>query len=217
VGARRAWPAGTAVAALAVAGLLWLGVTAHWGWLAGLDTAVLAAAHRFGADRPGWVTGWDVCCTVFGPMTLRAVAAVMAVVAWRRGARRSALLLVTAVVLNAVVIEAVKFVVDRPRPASAFVAAHSSSFPSGHAFGVLAGVAALLVVGRPRLGRAWWWLVALGAVLVAAIGIGRVVLNVHHPSDVLAGWALGYAWFAGCLLVTDPARDAAPAAPGSGP
>ena len=47
----------------------------------------------------------------------------------------------------------------------------------------------------------------LGAVLVVAIGIGRVVLNVHHPSDVLAGWALGYAYFAGV-----PAGGAAVAA-----
>jgi membrane-associated phospholipid phosphatase len=58
----------------------------------------------------------------------------------------------------------------------------------------------------------------LGAVIVIAIGVGRVVLNVHHPSDVLAGWALGYAYFVACLLMLPPTRpiteaDETPAAP----
>ena len=45
-----------------------------------------------------------------------------------------------------------------------------------------------------------------GPLIVVFIGIGRVVLNVHHPSDVLAGWALGYAYFAVCLLLVPPRR-----------
>jgi membrane-associated phospholipid phosphatase len=45
-----------------------------------------------------------------------------------------------------------------------------------------------------------------------------VVLNVHHPSDVLAGWALGYAYFVACVLMVPPARpitvaDETPAVP----
>ena len=75
---------------------------------------------------------------------------------------------------------------------------------------------ALPVVRRPMRG----WLIALGMVIVLAIGIGRVVLNVHHPSDVLAGWALGYAYFAICLLMVAPTRpitaaDETPEAPGT--
>jgi membrane-associated phospholipid phosphatase len=49
-------------------------------------------------------------------------------------------------------------------------------------------------------------MVALGAMTVVLIGVGRVVLNVHYPSDVLAGWALGYAYFALCLLIVPPTR-----------
>ena len=56
--------------------------------------------------------------------------------------------------------------------------------------------------------------------IVIAIGIGRVVLNVHHPSDVIAGWALGYAYFVACLLMVPPSRpvtvtDEIPAALGT--
>jgi undecaprenyl-diphosphatase len=43
--------------------------------------------------------------------------------------------------------------------------------------------------------------IATGAVIVAVIGVGRVALNVHNPSDVVAGWAAGYLWFAASLLI----------------
>jgi undecaprenyl-diphosphatase len=51
-------------------------------------------------------------------------------------------------------------------------------------------------------------LIAIGAVVVVAVGVGRVVLNVHYPSDVVAGWSLGYLWFAASLpiLAPQPAR-----------
>ena len=66
----------------------------------------------------------------------------------------------------------------------------------------MVGVLALLTVVLPVIRRPLRaWLVAFGALIVVAIGVGRVVLNVHHPSDVLAGWALGYAYFVACLLL----------------
>jgi undecaprenyl-diphosphatase len=71
----------------------------------------------------------------------------------------------------------------------------------------MVGVLALLTVVLPVINRRLRaWLVAVGAVTVIAIGVGRVVLNVHYPSDVLAGWALGYAYFVACLLLVPPTR-----------
>jgi undecaprenyl-diphosphatase len=69
----------------------------------------------------------------------------------------------------------------------------------------MVAVAALLVVVLPLVqAPTRGWLIAVGAVIVVTIGIGRVVLNVHHPSDVIAGWALGYAYFVVCLLLVRP-------------
>ena len=51
------------------------------------------------------------------------------------------------------------------------------------------------------------WLIALGALIVVMIGVGRVVLNVHHPSDVIGGWALGYAFFVVCVSLLPPRRS----------
>jgi membrane-associated phospholipid phosphatase len=57
-------------------------------------------------------------------------------------------------------------------------------------------------------------------VIVVSVGLGRVALNVHHLSDVVAGWAVGYAYFVVCLLVLRGGRvtapDETPVAPDTG-
>lgn len=222
---RRSWLLiGTAVLAAAVFALMWVGYVRHWGWLVELDARGLAGPYRYGSAHPAWVTAWDVFCAVFGPVTFRFAGAVVIVIALVRKHFRIALFVLLTVELSGVVTQLTKQLVDRPRPATALVYTPSSSFPSGHALGVMVSVAALLVVVWPLVRHGLrGWLVVAGAVLVVAIGVGRVVLNVHHPSDVAAGWALGYAYFAMCLLAAppyperqgEPLRDETPVAPGS--
>lgn len=201
--------------------LLWIGYRSQWKWLAAFDSSGLDTFYGYGAAHPGWVTAWEVFCTVLGPGAFRLATIVVIVVVLTRRNVRLALFLLITVELSGLVTEVAKALADRPRPLTALVFASSSSFPSGHALGVMVSVLALLTVVlpvvRPRLHRR---VIALGVVIVVAIGIGRVVLNVHHPSDVLAGWALGYAYFVACLLILPPSlavieADETPAAPGS--
>ena len=85
--------------------------------------------------------------------------------------------------------------------------AYGTSFPSGHALGVMVGVLALLTVAWPLLADRWRIpLAVLGGVVVVAVGIGRVALNVHHPSDVVAGWALGYLYYLLCVAICGHCR-----------
>jgi undecaprenyl-diphosphatase len=223
--AHRGWLVGTAVAAVGVYALMWAGYVGGWGWLSDVDAWALAPAHRVGETHPGWVTAWDVFCTVLGPGAFRLVTIVVIIVALVRRRVRIALFLAVTVQLSGVVTEIAKLLVDRPRPATAMVSAYGSAFPSGHALGVMVSVLALLAVGLPVARTSWrTWLVVLGVILIVAIGVGRVALNVHHPSDVIAGWALGYAYVVGCLLVFPPSRGGrpvrqvpeTPAVPGTG-
>jgi undecaprenyl-diphosphatase len=102
---------------------------------------------------------------------------------------------------------------DRPRPelGSAVPLPSSSAFPSGHATAGVASLGALTVLAAERLpsrrARAWLW--SLAIVMGLAIGLSRIALGVHYASDVLAGWCLGIAWLAGCLLVRDRLRTQA--------
>jgi undecaprenyl-diphosphatase len=73
----------------------------------------------------------------------------------------------------------------------------SYSFPSGHAFGSIVGVGALLLVGLPLVRPGWRRpLIALGVLIVGLVGFARVGLGVHYLSDVVGGWLIGAAWLA---------------------
>jgi membrane-associated phospholipid phosphatase len=195
------------VAAVLVYAAMWVGYAQNWAWLDTVDTQGLETFHQIGATRPGWVSFWAVFCTVFGPNGFRVIALVFVIVALVRRNVATALFLVISVGLTGVLTEGAKFIVGRPRPATALVYASSTSFPSGHALGAMVGVLALLTVLWPSLAPRWRTALAvLGGVLVVLVGSARVALNVHYPSDVLAGWALGYLYYLLCMRL-GAARD----------
>jgi len=219
--AHRAGLAVSAAVAVAVFALMWIGYASNWVWLATIDSSWLEAGHRYVVDHPGRVSAWNMFCTVLGPTAFRLLTLIVIIFALVRRNLRIAMFLVISVELAGIITEIAKYAASRPRPTTALVTAPSSSFPSGHALGVMVAVLALLTVVLPVVRRSLRaWLVALGALTVIAIGVGRVVLNVHYPSDVIAGWAFGYAYFAACLLMVPPSRpvtvtDETPAALGT--
>jgi undecaprenyl-diphosphatase len=94
---------------------------------------------------------------------------------------------------------------DRPRPELVphDTIVYTASFPSGHS--MMSAVtyltlAALLtrVHAQPELKA---YLLVIAMLITALIGISRVYLGVHWPTDVLAGWAAGAAWAALCWIV----------------
>src|SRR5262249_32062324 len=128
-------------------------------------------------------------------VALTVVAALVALIA---GRPRDAVVLVLAVVAGALFFELVKLLVQRPRPPleDARIVQGGFSFPRRHStlaatcYGTVAYL--LIRVARYDGGKV---LVGVGAaLLVVAIGVSRIYLGVHYPSDVLAGWAAGALW-----------------------
>ncbi len=126
-------------------------------------------------------------------------------------------------------VELVKVLVSRTRPdlLEPLVDEHGFSFPSGHstlsmvAYGVLA-----VLITRSRLPRRVATIIVIGlGVLVVLIGISRVWLGVHYPTDVIAGWTAGWVIVVCYAAITrgvsrEPAAgavDADPATPRSDP
>ena len=110
----------------------------------------------------------------------------------RRGAR--AFFLPLALVGGWLLLHAAKWLVDRPRPdlfPSLVQMPTDASFPSGHAAQATILVVAWLATRRPE--PAWgYWLA--GAAFVALVALSRLYLQVHFPTDVIAGLLFGLAW-----------------------
>src|SRR5258708_35319200 len=106
---------------------------------------------------------------------------------------------------------------DKERPDQHSVSDHgthrmqagSFSFPSGHAMGSMIGYGMLIwtlfVIWHPR--HTWKVVIyLLAGLLVVAIGLSRIFLGVHYPSDVVGGWAAALAWLAVCITGVNVAR-----------
>ena len=98
-----------------------------------------------------------------------------------------------------------KLAYNRPRPSivEAVTDVYSASFPSGHAMSSMVVFSCVAyLVGRlepKRSVKYTLWIFA--AVLIIAVGISRMYLGVHYPSDVIAGYAAGLAWL-GFVIAT---------------
>ena len=134
----------------------------------------------------------------FGNAAIVALVAIgAALLLWRRGAP-AVVAAAPAIALGvaALLADVAKRLVDRGRPPVSLrlVVEGEPSFPSGHATNATAvyltlGLVLAVFVFRRPLSRIA--VVAGAASLAAAVGASRLVLGVHWPSDVLAGWALG--------------------------
>ncbi|NEC88862.1 phosphatase PAP2 family protein [Streptomyces sp. SID12501] len=192
------YPAVRVIVALALAsGLLLTLVAMDWHPLITLDGDIARATHRRAVDEPGLthvfriLTDW-----VWDPLTMRLlVAAVTVWLVWRHSAWPLALWLVVACALGTVLQQGLKAAVGRARPVwpDPVDSAHYAAFPSGHAMTATVVCGLLLwLLRRYGAGRVLWCTtVTVAVVSVVGVGLTRIWLGVHWPSDVLGGWLLG--------------------------
>ncbi len=159
--------------------------------MAGLDQELFRALDQAGSNL-----ATDLVFAAFTFLGMSYVLILVIIPLWLKGKRAVAFDIILLIIISDIVSEVVKTVIERPRPAEVlsnvrmldwgFVTSASGfSFPSGHALRSFAVGAylALSLRGGP------WWAASLASAVM--IGLSRIYLGLHWPSDVLAGAAIG--------------------------
>ena len=155
---------------------------------------------------PPWISGVLLDLTALGGPTVifLMVTAVVGFLALQ-GRYRTALFILLTAASGEAVNYLLKSLFVRPRPSIVphLREAFSSSFPSGHAMQsaiiYLTLGAMLMRLAERRLTKIYCCTVAMGLTLL--VGLSRVYLGVHYPTDVLAGWIVGLFWASVCWLI----------------
>ena len=170
-------------------------------FLSQLDRQSMQAIHSHVSAR---LTAFMLFCTFIGSVKVFLPATLLlAGLLWWRHKRQDALLLLIAVAGAAALNFSLKLHFRRLRPDVpwAFTHEHTFSFPSGHSLFamVLYGVVTYLLLLRVRSGVGRSAMVVGALATVSAIGVSRVYLGVHYPTDVAAGYLVGLVWLGAAI------------------
>lgn len=156
---------------------------------------------------PPWVHEMVRDITALGSFALLGLIVVVVCLFLIMAQRRAEALLVVGSVLGGTVLSTVlKMGYNRPRPdLTAMSQQFTASFPSGHA--MLSAITFLtlgaLLSRMAPTRRLRIFSIGTAILLTLMVGISRLYMGVHYPSDVLAGWSLGAAWALLCLSAAE--------------
>lgn len=154
---------------------------------------------------PAWIENSLLDLTAIGGSTVLGLVTVFVIGFLVLQTRyRTALVVAGASISGELLNAFMKHLFNRPRPTIVphLRDAFSTSFPSGHAMEsaiVYLTLAALLMrAAESRLTKAY--ILAIAVLLTAVVGISRVYLGVHYPTDVIGGWTVGFMWASICWI-----------------
>jgi undecaprenyl-diphosphatase len=182
-----------AVGLVFLAAALALGLAAVGGLTKSFDVSLLRmlAFQRGASDGAVAVARW---VTTLGNPDIRSlfITGFIALFAWQRR-WRAAIGYVATIAITIAGYSIMKEVLDRARPTLSpwFDDPVNMAYPSGHA----AGAAIILILGALLARKKW--LVTTALLLTGTIGLSRVLLGVHWPTDVVGGWL----WGGGAALI----------------
>ena len=171
--------------------LVWLGMLLLG--TGNLDRAVLN--EIYGGHRPALADAARAI-TMFGDgRVVTLFTAIGALFLIRERQFWPAVVIVVGPMIGKALTELQKYEINRMRPAEDphLVVVHNLSFPSGHSANAMMTYVALALFLFGRTERRSTW-VAGAVALALLVGLSRVVLGVHWPSDVIGGWSYGLVW-----------------------
>lgn len=170
--------------------------------LIAFDNSVTSAVRYYSSDRITYVM--KIISLMGSPLTLTVVGAIAMLYTGLVRKHFWDMLLVPISLIGGIILNsALKLLFHRQRPELPHLVRVSGlSFPSGHAMMsfIFYGLLIFLMWANFR-GRFFkGFLTAIFTILIVAIGISRIYLGVHFPSDVVAGFAAGSFWLVACIL-----------------
>ncbi|MBB4236946.1 phosphatase PAP2 family protein [Rhizobium esperanzae] len=177
----------------------------------GFDKAILLALRHQGElgvpIGPAWLTHAVSDITSLGGVTVLTLMTVLVTVYLLLDRRWPIAIFVFSSVLSGWLASTLlKILIARPRPdiVPHLVEVSDLSFPSGHA--MVSAVTYLtlgaLLARTQRYRATRIFVIGAGVFLAVIIGLSRIYLGVHYPTDVLAGWCAGALWALGCWLIS---------------
>ena len=178
--------------------------------LSGFDLAVRGAVHSLAS--PPLTTAMRIFTFIGSMLMSWSFTILLAAWLWSKRLHRDTMLLLATMLGAEVWNDVLKIVIRRPRPEAFFGTAlpESYSFPSGHALFAMClylTLAAIFSRIYPHAHRVLW----AGAVLmILAIGLSRIYLGVHYPSDVAGGYVIGLLWVSAVRACVSRLRSRGP-------
>ena len=145
-------------------------------------------------DLPGGLTAFFKMITTLGNTSVQAVIAILAVIwLYLRQYKAEAIFVGTSGVLASIMIMSLKYIYQRPRPSiTHLVHAGGYSFPSGHSLGTFMILGAIVLTQRLVKKAAKTAVYGITGLLIFLVGLSRIYVGVHYPTDVLAGFTLAF-------------------------
>ena len=203
--------AGLVLALLGLWGVSQLTEDVLEGDTAELDGTVLLWLNQHATPR---LDHFAVQVTAVGDtLVLALLTIVVAALLWLLGRRSYTMLLILSVGGAALMTPVLKGLFDRPRPQlfewRAHYAPTSLAYPSGHAtMSMVTFITIAFIIHRLSTSRSVSLLsAAFAAFVIGLIGLSRLYLGVHYPSDVIAGYVVGFAWATFCAVIIEAMQN----------
>ena len=167
-----------------------------------LDSQISNFIYGF---RQPWLTSLMIFISDLGAEYSIVLSILIVIILIRKKHKREAFNFIIILIMGFLINYSLKGIIQRPRPdLSPLVTESYYSFPSGHAMNstVFYLTLSFYFFHFTRKKKMSFWLTVLSLIMIGLIGLSRVYLGVHFPSDIAAGYIIGFWWFITAILIS---------------